>query len=124
MNEHIIIGDGIAGMSAAQYIRGKKPEDEIVIVTNAPQPFYYRAALTNYLSKRLCDSELLAIPLEQWDQLNIKRVYGSVNSLDSDQKTVHLAGGKVLSYDRLLIATGCSARRLKTRRRDPQRGVN
>lgn len=124
MQKHIIIGDGIAGMSAAQYIRSKEPQDEIVIVTNDPQPFYYRAALTNYLSKRLRDSELLAMPLEQWGQLNLKRVYGSVTRLDDDQKTVHLADGKELSYDRLLIATGCRARRLKTRREDPQRGVD
>ena len=124
MQTHIIIGDGVAGMSAAQYIRSKLPDDRIIIVTNDPQPFYYRAALTNYLSKRLKDEELLAMPLEHWGQLNLERVYGQVNKLDAEQKTLHLADGKQLSYDRLLIATGCRARRLKTPEEDPQRGID
>ena len=75
MQTHIIIGDGVAGMSAAQYIRSKLPGDRIVIVTNDPQPFYYRAALTNYLSKRLKDEELLAMPLEHWGQLNLSLIH-------------------------------------------------
>ena len=71
MQKHIIIGDGIAGMSAAQYIRSKKPQDEIVVVTKDPQPFYYRAALTNYLYTCLRDSELLA-PCRSFGSIRIK----------------------------------------------------
>ena len=123
MQTHIIIGDGVAGMSAAQYIRAKLPEDKIVIVSNDPQPFYYRAALTNYLSNRLKDEELWAMPLPHWDQLRLERAYGQVTGLDAGTKTIQMAKGKSLSYDRLLIATGCRARRLQTRAVDPKRGV-
>ena len=124
MQTHIIIGDGVAGMSAAQYIRAKLPDAKIVIVSNDPQPFYYRAALTNYLSNRLKDEELWAMPLPHWDQLRLERSYGQVTGLDAGNKKVQLAAGKSLNYDRLLIATGCRARRLQTPEQNPKRGVD
>ena len=120
MQTHIILGDGVAGMSAAQYIRAKLPDDRIVIVSNDPQPFYYRAALTNYLSKRLTDEELWAMPLPHWDQLRLERHYGHVSDLDAAAKRIVLAKGEPLAYDRLLIATGCRARRLQTRQERSQ----
>ena len=123
MKTHIILGDGVAGMSAAKYIRSKLPNDKIVIVSNDPQPYYYRAALTNYLSKRLTDGELWAMPLAHWTQLGLNRHYGHVTGLDAANKKVLLAKGEPLSYDSLLIATGCRARRMKTLAADPKRGV-
>ena len=55
---HVILGDGIAGMSAARVIRNRRPNDRVVFVSNDPQPFYYRASLTNYIAGELGDDEL------------------------------------------------------------------
>ena len=120
---HVILGDGVAGMSAAQIIRTERPNDRVIVVSNDAQPFYYRAALTNYLSGALSDKELWAMPPHHWQQLRIDRVSGEVVSLDTDNKTVLLADGTALPYDRLLISTGCRARRLSTPEVDSKRGV-
>jgi len=53
----------------------------------------------------------------------LERHYGQVTRLDAGNKKVVLAKGEPLSYDSLLIATGCRARRLQTRKVDPKRGV-
>ncbi len=120
---HVILGDGIAGMSAAQLIRTKRPEDQIIVISKDPHPFYYRAALTNYLSGALSDEELWAMPAHHWEQLRIQRVFAQVNAVDVEKKHIVLHDNQAVRYDRLLIATGCRARTMGTPEQDPKRGV-
>lgn len=120
---HVILGDGVAGMSAARVIRARRPHDRILIVSNDPQPYYYRAALTNYLMGELSDGELWAMPADYWEKLRFDRVLGEVAGLDAAARRVRLADGRELPYDRLLIATGARAQTLKSPEEDPKRGV-
>lgn len=119
----VILGDGVAGMSAASIIRAKRPDDQVVIVSNDPQPYYFRAALTNYLMGELSDEEVWALPPDHWDRMRLERVYGNVAGLDASNHELQFEDGRRLPYDRLLIATGARARRLETPDLDPSRGV-
>ena len=121
--KHVIIGDGVAGMSAAQVIRSQRPSDQIILVSSDPQPFYYRAALTNYLMGEMSQEELWAAPPNIWSQLQLKRICQSVQRVQPKQNTVQLNDGTRIEYDNLLIASGARARRLKTPEMDQQRGV-
>ena len=120
---HVILGDGIAGMSAARVIRNRRPNDRVVFVSNDPQPFYYRASLTNYIAGELGDDELWGMPLDHWKMLSFERIHAQVTGVDFQGKRVLLASGEPLAYDRLLIATGARGTKLQTPEQDPQRGI-
>ena len=59
---YLIIGDGAAGTSAAQHVRGRDPTGLIAIYSDDPHPAYFRAALTNYLLGELTEEKLWAVP--------------------------------------------------------------
>jgi NADPH-dependent 2,4-dienoyl-CoA reductase/sulfur reductase-like enzyme/pSer/pThr/pTyr-binding forkhead associated (FHA) protein/Fe-S-cluster-containing hydrogenase component 2/CRP-like cAMP-binding protein len=120
---HVIVGDGVAGMSAAQIIRTRRPADRIMIISGDPQPFYYRAALTNYLLGELKDEELWAMPPQNWTRLQLNRVHGVVSRVDTGNQQIHLEDGRRVEYDRMLIATGARCRSMVTPDVDPKRGV-
>jgi len=47
---YVIVGNGGAGLRAAQAIRGRDPGGEITIVDREPYPCYYRMRLPDYIS--------------------------------------------------------------------------
>src|SRR5882672_11114824 len=108
---YLIIGDGAAGTSAAQYLRSADPEGLIAIYADDPHPAYYRAALTNYLLGELSEDRLWAVPPTFYQDNNVHRMLARVAFLDANRAQVHLAsGGAPIPYDALLIATGARAR--------------
>lgn len=108
MVTHIIVGDGAAGTAAAQAIRRRDPEAMIAVVSDDPQPHYYRAALTNYLFGQLRDEQLWGVPPDFYSRLRIGRFHGRVTAVDTEGKRVALDSGLTVPYDRLLIASGAA----------------
>lgn len=104
--EHIvIIGNGIAGITAARHIR-KLSDKKISIVSAETDHFFSRTALMYiYMGHmRWRDIE----PYEPWfwekNRLELKKEY--VENVDTDTKTLHFKGGGTLTYDKLIIASG------------------
>ena len=104
--EHIvIIGNGIAGITAARHIR-KLSENKITIISAEADHFFSRTALMYvYMGHmRWRDIE----PYESWfwkkNRLELKKAY--VERLDTDKKTLHFKAGESITYDKLIIATG------------------
>ncbi len=104
--EHIvIIGNGIAGITAARHIR-KLSDKKISIVSAETDYFFSRTALMYiYMGHmRWRDIE----PYEPWfwekNRLELKKEY--VENVDTDTKTLHFKGGGTLTYDKLIIASG------------------
>ena len=50
MSQHVIIGSGVAGVSAAQSIRQQDAAAKIVLVSNDPHGYYSRPGMAYYLS--------------------------------------------------------------------------
>lgn len=103
---HIIIGDGATGTTAAYYIRTADKSASITIVSDDPNPAYYRAALTNYLLGELQESQLFAVPPDFYIENGIDRILARVASLDSKKNRVTLADDRQIEYDQLLLASG------------------
>ncbi|QQX77141.1 MULTISPECIES: NAD(P)/FAD-dependent oxidoreductase [Aequorivita] len=104
--EHIvIIGNGIAGVTAARHIR-KLSNKKITIISAEAGHFFSRTALMYvYMGHmRWRDIE----PYESWfwekNRLELKREY--VETVDTNNKILHFKGGGSLSYDKLIIASG------------------
>ncbi|HWZ20103.1 MAG TPA: FAD/NAD(P)-binding oxidoreductase [Ktedonobacteraceae bacterium] len=47
---YVIIGNGIAGITAAETLRNESPQAQIFVIANASLPVYYRPALKDYLA--------------------------------------------------------------------------
>jgi nitrite reductase (NADH) large subunit len=114
MNEkvkYLIIGNGIAGMSAALAIRNKDSHGEITIVTKSPKPFYYRIRLIEYLAGKIAFEKLIAYGEGFYKDKEIDVLLDrEVGNIDSENKKVSFEDGTSISYDKLLMATGARPR--------------
>ena len=108
----VIIGNGIAGMTAAEVLRAEDAGCSITMVADDPYPVYYRPALKDYLGGRLPEEKLWARPSTYYREQRIRFVPGRVMALDRQQHIAHLHNGKRLTYDRLLLANGARPRTL------------
>ena len=107
MANHLIIGNGVAGTTAAENIRKLDKAGKITIVTEESTPFYYRMRLPDFISGDLAEDKLSA-KKDQWykDQGIELKLETRIQGADPGKKTVSTQSGLQIPYDRLLIATG------------------
>ncbi|MFA6311687.1 MAG: FAD-dependent oxidoreductase [Sterolibacterium sp.] len=105
--KHVIIGNGPAGVIAAETLRKLDANAEIVLAGDEPEPPYSRMAIPYLLMGNIAEQGThLRKDSEHFSRLNIRLVNARVEKIDSAAKSVKLANGDTLAYDRLLIATG------------------
>ena len=104
---HVILGNGPAGVVAAETIRKADPDAEITLLGDEPEPPYSRMALPYLLQKEIKeDGTYLRKDAGHFDRLRIKLISAHAQGVDTKQRQVKLNNGAFLPYDRLLIATG------------------
>jgi NADPH-dependent 2,4-dienoyl-CoA reductase/sulfur reductase-like enzyme len=101
----VIIGNGIAGITAAQTIR--KLSNYKVTVISGENPYFYARTALMYLYLGLLKYENIK-PYEDWywSENKIELVHAWVTAIDFAAKSIALKNGQNLSYDKLLLATG------------------
>jgi nitrite reductase (NADH) large subunit len=105
--KYMIIGNGIAGTTAAANIRKYDSEGEITIVTDEAVPFYSRIRLIEYLAGEADEKDIVIYKNEWYEQNNIRLLLNSpVAEINRDKKEVMTSKGKRFGYDKLLLATG------------------
>ena len=57
---YLIIGNGIAGATAAEILRTEDSAADITVIGDDPFPVYYRPALKDYLGGRVREDKLWA----------------------------------------------------------------
>ena len=107
MKKYLIIGNGVAGTTAAETIRRHDAAGSITIITNESFPFYSRLRLNEYIEGKI-NKEKLIIKNEKWyrDYKIDLMLDTRIVSADPKNKTVLTREGKNISYDSLLVATG------------------
>ena len=107
MAKYLIIGNGVAGTTAAENIRKQDNEGNITIVTDEDLPFYWRIKLNEYISGDITGEQLLA-KKEDWyrDQNMTLKLKTRIVGADAQKKVVVTEDNEELAYDSLLIATG------------------
>ena len=104
---HVIIGNGPAGVVAAETIRKHRPGDEIVLIGDEPEEPYSRMAIPYLLMGNIEEQGTwLRKDARHWDALKVKRVTGQVTAISTTPKRVSLAEGQHFDFDTCLIATG------------------
>jgi NAD(P)H-nitrite reductase large subunit len=107
--KYVILGNGPAGVIAAETIRKRAPDDEIVMIGAEDAPPYSRMAIPYLLMGNIEESgTYLRKDPGYYDRLKIDQIHGKAVSIDINKKELSLAGEelKSITYDRLLIATG------------------
>jgi NADH dehydrogenase FAD-containing subunit len=102
----VVIGAGYAGATAAKYIR-MWSDYGIQVTLVEPNAAFVSCPMSNLV---LGGSKTMSEITTPYDNLvkrhGVQWVQDRVNSIDVDKRTVKLAGGSELSYDRLIVSPG------------------
>ncbi|HEX4206235.1 MAG TPA: FAD-dependent oxidoreductase [Ktedonobacteraceae bacterium] len=102
----VIVGNGIAGLTAALEARALDPEKRIVIITSQIHPTINTPALKQFAIAKLSREQLLAYPAGTERERRIHVVNAHVEEIHARSKYVALRGSRGFGYGSLLIATG------------------
>jgi nitrite reductase (NADH) large subunit len=107
MANYLIIGNGVAGTTAAENIRKLDKAGKITLVTEESTPFYFRMRLPEFISGDLIEDKLIA-KKDQWykDQRIDLKLNTRIQGADPGKKAVMTQDNQEIPYDRLLVATG------------------
>lgn len=107
-----MIGGGAAGLGAAGAAKGQDPSAEMVVYTEFEDVAYSPCGIPFVHGKEIDSFERLFLATkEQYDAQGIDVHYETtVESIDTQAKTVRVAGEGTVSYDRLVLATGWNYR--------------
>jgi nitrite reductase (NADH) large subunit len=108
--EYVIVGNGVAGTTAAAAIRKNDPAGSIRMISDEAHPFYSRIRLMEYLAGEV-DLAKLQIKKDAWYEENrIALVLNDrATAVGPETREVTTASGKTFRYDRLLLATGADS---------------
>jgi NADPH-dependent 2,4-dienoyl-CoA reductase/sulfur reductase-like enzyme len=105
---HVIIGNGITGITAARVLRQRDGDAEIVIVGDETRYLYARTALMWIHMRQL--TARAAEPYERWfwRENRFTLVHDRVTALDTEGRKLSCGSGGEIAYDTLLLAVGAS----------------
>ncbi|MCW9000101.1 MAG: FAD-dependent oxidoreductase [Kangiellaceae bacterium] len=107
----VIIGNGIAGVTAADYIRRHHKDCQIHLVGAEKYPLYNRMAISKLIYGRTALQSLILMPDEWYQKRKIQQWLNTqAESIDTIKHVVTLATNETINYDKLIITTGSNAR--------------
>jgi len=106
---YVIVGASAAGVSAAETLRQHDPAAEVVVISDE-KLVYSRPLLSYYLAGYMGEDGLLYRPRDFFEQQGITLVFDRATALDPAKCQVETEHGAPVPYDKLLLATGASAR--------------
>lgn len=105
-NTYVILGNGCAGVSAAQAIRERDKTGRILLISNEG-PAYQRPMLTKAMLSGLTADQMALHPAGWYEGQNIVQILErQVVAVDAQNKQVELDGGFKLPYTKLIFALG------------------
>jgi len=102
----VIVGAGIAGLTAAEHARLTSPSAAITVVSKEEGLPYFRLNLTRLLAGEVDEASLVMQPQAWFDEQRIELCTGEVTGIDRAARQVALGDGSSLAYDRLVLASG------------------
>ena len=111
-NPVVVIGGGIAGVTAADFIRRGHPDCEIHLVGQESHALYNRMGISRLVYGRSAMQGLYLLPEQWYDDHGVHAWLNTVAPrIDVRAQRVLLGTGEALPYDRLILAMGSSASR-------------
>jgi NAD(P)H-nitrite reductase large subunit len=104
---HVIVGDGIAGSSAAETIREEDPDADVTVLTDEGEALYNRILIKEFAKGKLPEAPISIHEPEWYEEREIDLQLNTyVTRVDPDEQVVHTHEGDEHAYDKLLVATG------------------
>jgi nitrite reductase (NADH) large subunit len=106
----VVVGNGIAGVTAADHVRRRHPECAIDLVADEHHHLYNRMGISRLIYGRSAMQGLYLNPDAWYEERGITTWLNTQAArIDRDARTVVLGTGESLPYDRLILATGSSS---------------
>jgi NADPH-dependent 2,4-dienoyl-CoA reductase/sulfur reductase-like enzyme len=102
----VIIGNGIAGMTAAVEARRLAPDRRVVVITEQSHPTINTPALKQFAIGKLNREQLLAYPAGTEQAQFIHVINARAEEIHAQDRYITLKGGRGFGYSELLITTG------------------
>jgi len=106
----VVIGNGIGGFSAASTVRRLNNHCDVTMIAIETTPLYSSCVLPNYISGKISREHTFVKTDRDYQQLGIHTLFGpKVKEINPPAKTISLDDGRVLPFDKLVLATGSDA---------------
>jgi len=118
---HVIVGDGIAGSSAAETIREQDPDADVTVLTDEGETLYNRILIKEFAKGKLPEAPISIHEPGWYEERDIGLQMNTyVTEIDPDAHEVHTHSGDTYEYDKLLIATGGTPAQLPVENSDAE----
>lgn len=109
--QYAIIGSSAAGISAIEAIRSKDKKAKITVISDEKKPLYSRCLISYLLAGTIDEKKIWYRPDTFFKENKVDAILGvKAEKIDPDKKEVFLQDGEKVKFDKLLIATGASAK--------------
>ena len=105
MSRVVIIGNGIAGITAARHVR-KNSDDDIIVISAESKYFFSRTALMYIYMGHMRFEDTMPYESHFWKKNRIELVTDYVNSVDTTSQKLKMKSGSEIGYDQLIVASG------------------
>jgi NADPH-dependent 2,4-dienoyl-CoA reductase/sulfur reductase-like enzyme/ferredoxin len=103
----VVVGTGIAGVTAADFVRRGHPDCEIHLIGNESHLLYNRMGISRVVYGRSAMSGLYLLEEQWYGDNNITTWLNTLaTGIDTRNRRVRLGTGEQLIYDRLILAMG------------------
>jgi len=110
MKTLLVLGAGTAGTMMARKMASKLDSREWkVILVDSSEHHYYQPGFL-FVPFKMYKPEDVVRPIRSFVPRNIEMVFAQIELIEPDANRVKLSGGRIISYDYLVIATGCDIR--------------
>jgi NAD(P)H-nitrite reductase len=110
----LVVGNGMAGLRFVEETLRRSPgRYDLTVVGKEPQPAYNRVLLSSLLAGDIGEDDIRLRDQAWYAENDIELITGDgAARVDLDGRSVHLASGRALAFDRLVLATGSNPIRL------------
>ncbi len=105
MKHIVIVGNGVAGITAARHIR-KRSAYKITVISAETKYFFSRTALMYVYMGHMKFEHTQPYENNFWEKNNIDLIQDLVIKIDNNKKTLTLQNNDSVVYDDLILATG------------------
>ncbi len=110
----VIIGNGIAGITTARHIR-KLSDYKVTVISSESKYFFSRTALMYIYMGHLKFEHTQPYENWFWKKNKIDLVFDRVTDINTENQSLSLQSGKLIGYDKLVLALGSIPRSLPTK---------